>query len=123
MNIWLVTIGEPVPVEEGVRDRLHRTGFFGRFLARHGHRVTWWTSTFDHFRKNHWVEEDRDLDSADGVRIRMVHGCGYRSNLSLARLRDHRQIAAKFAAMAPARIIATIPTFTQSIWMPALGFF
>jgi len=61
MKIWLVTIGEPVPVHEGVRDRLCRTGYFAHLLANHGHNVVWWTSTFDHFRKKHLFEADTFL--------------------------------------------------------------
>lgn len=114
MNMWLVTIGEPVPVEEGVGDRLHRSGRFAHFLAEHGHQVTWWTSTFDHFRKKHWFDADTALRVNDGLNIRMLHGCGYHSNVSLARFRDHRQIARKFARLAavepaPDAILAALP--------------
>ncbi len=115
MNIWLVTIGEPVPVRPGLGDRLHRTGFFARFLAGRGHRVVWWTSTFDHFRKEHWFGTDRSIEDSPNLTIRLLHGCGYRRNVSPARIRDHRQIAAKFASEArraekPDVIVAALPT-------------
>ena len=116
MQIWLVTVGEPVPVAEGARDRLHRTGYFAHFLADHGHQVAWWTSTFDHFRKQHWFDDDHLLTINDRLQIRLLHGCGYRSNVSLARLRDHRRIARTFAALArqeenpPDIIVAALPT-------------
>jgi glycosyltransferase involved in cell wall biosynthesis len=116
MRIWLATIGEPVPVQEGTRDRLHRTGYFAHFLAAQGHDVTWWTSAFDHFRKKHWFQSDTTMQPNDRLRICSLQGCGYRSNISLARFRDHRQIARKFASFAnaeqtpPQVIVAALPT-------------
>ncbi|MGA2258803.1 MAG: hypothetical protein ABSG53_29400, partial [Thermoguttaceae bacterium] len=116
MNIWLATIGEPVPVQDGADDRLHRTGFFAHFLAGHGHDVTWWTSDFDHFRKKHWFGKDATLKVSDRLTIRLLHGCGYGSNVSFGRIRDQRQIAKKFAALGrqaprpPQIIVAALPT-------------
>ncbi len=116
MNVWLTTIGEPVPVQEGAGDRLHRTGFFAHFLARHGHDVTWWTSDFDHFRKKHWFGKDTTLAVNERLTIRLLHGCGYGSNVSLARIRDQRQIAKRFAELArqeprpPQVVVTALPT-------------
>ena len=120
MRVWLVTIGEPVPVQEGARDRLHRTGYFAHFLADHGHEVTWWTSTFDHFRKKHLFGEDVTIELGPNLRVRLLKGCGYRNNLSLARMRDHRQIAKKFASEAiaaprPDILVAALPTIELSL--------
>ena len=120
MNVWLVTIGEPVPVQEGARDRLHRTGYFAHFLGDHGHEVTWWTSTFDHFRKRHLFMEDSMIKLRPNLRVRLLKGCGYRNNLSLARMRDHRQIAKKFASEAiaaprPDLLVAALPTIELSL--------
>lgn len=114
MNVWLATIGEPVPFNAGRRDRLHRTGFLARFLADRGHRVLWWTSAFDHFRKTHIANRDETVELA-GLRIKLLHGTGYRKNISLARLRDHAGIARKFAVQAerealPDLIVAALPT-------------
>ncbi len=97
MKIWLATIGEPVPLEPACADRLHRTGYLARFLAARGHRVVWWTSAFDHFRKRHLAPRDETVDFGN-LRIRLLHGRGYRRNVSLGRLRDHAEIARKFAA-------------------------
>lgn len=115
MIIWLVTIGEPIPVQEGIRDRLHRTGYFAHYLADQGHDVIWWTSTFDHFRKKHMFDEDTTLQVNDCLQIRLIHGGGYKSNVSIARLRDHRRIACRFAKLArrernvPDIIVAALP--------------
>lgn len=96
MNIWLITIGEPVPIEKDCKDRLYRTGYIAQFLAGHGHQVIWWTSTFDHFRKIHLFAEDTDIELSRGLVIKLISGGGYPSNLSLRRILDHRRIAAKF---------------------------
>ena len=116
MRIWLVTIGEPVPVDDGSRDRLHRTGYLAHFLADHGHDVVWWTSTFDHFRKKHLFESDTDVEVNGHFVIRLLKGCGYRSNLSYSRVKDHRQVAARYAELArqvadgPDIIVSALPT-------------
>ncbi len=115
MNVWTVTIGEPVPVDDGRRDRLHRAGYLSHYLAEHGHPTTWWTSTFDHFRKEHWFPDDRTMEPSPDLQIRLLNGGGYRSNVSWARMRDHRRIAAKFAHQArefsaPDIILASLPT-------------
>jgi glycosyltransferase involved in cell wall biosynthesis len=116
MLVWLATIGEPLPVQEGAKDRSHRTGLFARLLAERGHDVVWWTSTYDHFRKKHLFPDDHVLRVNERLEIRMLHGCGYGSNVSLARFRDHRQVADRFAAAAqgdprrPDIIVAALPT-------------
>ena len=115
MRIWLVTIGEPVPVGQGALDRQLRTTYLARLLAGHGHQVTWWTSTFDHFRKEHWFDQDTVFQAGENLEIRLLHGCGYKSNHSLARFRDHAQIGRKYARKIrgqsdqPDVIVASLP--------------
>ncbi|MCE5315631.1 MAG: glycosyltransferase family 4 protein [Armatimonadota bacterium] len=115
MKVWIVTIGEPVPVEEQSRDILQRAGQLACFLAEHGHDVMWWTSTFDHFRKKHLFDKDTEIRPSEHLRIRLLRGTGYRRNISYARIRDQRIIAAKFAKQAsadkeqPDVIVASLP--------------
>jgi len=115
MNVWLVKIGEPVPQVETNINRLFRTGTFSRVLAEHGHQVTWWTTTFDHFQKHHLFQQDTVVNLNDHLTIRMLHACGYTDNVSLKRLRDHRMIATKFASASgqvppPDIIVAAFPS-------------
>jgi glycosyltransferase involved in cell wall biosynthesis len=115
MRIWLVTIGEPVPLGISKGDRLHRTGQFARSLASRGHYVVWWTSTFDHFRKRHHFGGDTTAEVAPRLSIRLLRGCGYSRNISVTRFRDHLQIARKFGIAAaacevPDVIVAALPT-------------
>lgn len=111
MDIWVLEIGEPLPLEKDVR--LHRYGQFTRFLAERGHNVTWWTSSFSHAPKQHFAEKDQDVDY-HGVTLRMIRGPGYGRNVSLARIRHNRHFAQRFKEMAvsarkPDIIISPIP--------------
>lgn len=114
--IWLVTIGEPVPTVTQSGERLHRSGALAHFLAERGHHVTWWTSTFDHFSKSHRFEQDTILIPNHGLRICLMKGPGYKSNLSMARVHDHQVLARKFALAAEAEhqrpdiLLAAYPT-------------
>lgn len=99
--IWIVTIGEPVPYKGDQNERLHRSGYFTNCLAKHGNHVTWWTSTFDHFRKFHYYMHDENIILDKFLNIIMLYGGGYKSNVSLSRIHDHRKIADKFTIQAP----------------------
>lgn len=115
MNIWLLTIGEPVPVEDAAKDRLQRTGGFGRYLASRGHSVVWWASTFDHIRKKHLVPRDTTVPDPSGMKIRLLYGRGYRQNVSVMRFLNHVQVARRFTALSkqesrPDILVASLPT-------------
>jgi glycosyltransferase involved in cell wall biosynthesis len=98
MHVALVAIGEPLPLGEGLKDRRHRTGFFAEHLARHGHRVTWWTSAFDHARKRMIHADTATVRISGRLELEILRGCGYSRNVSLARIRDQRLIARQFAS-------------------------
>jgi len=92
-----------------------RAGLLARHLAAAGHGVTWWTSTFDHTQKVHVFDTDTQLRLPDGVELRALRGLGYRRNVSLQRIRDHRKVAQAFAQQAeraprPDVILASFPT-------------
>ena len=119
MNIWLVTIGEPVPIGIGANDRLHRTGLFASILAGRGHRVTWWTSAFDHFRKRRFGPSG-EVPLSPGLVAVLLEGGGYGKNLSLARIWDHQRIAWAFRKAArnrpvPDVIVAALPSLELPI--------
>ncbi len=115
MRVWLVTVGEPLPIP-GNKDRLHRSGILIDYLLNQGHEVVWWGSTFDHFSKKHHYSGDTVLMPRPGFRMVLLHGCGYQRNVSLKRMQDHRQIGKKFAAAAekesqkPDVILSSFPT-------------
>ena len=92
MKIWLLTIGEPVPFSEENRERLHGSGQFATFLSERGHDVTWWTSTFDHWKKIHYYDKDFKIIKNKQYTIRLLYGGGYRSNASVSRFLDHYKL-------------------------------
>lgn len=111
MKIWVLEIGEPLPLEKNVR--MHRYGVFTQWLAKKGHDVTWWTTSFSHAPKKNFVTQDCDLD-VEGVKLKFMYSEGYKRNVSLARIRHNKKFAAFFARRAllsprPDLIIAPVP--------------
>jgi glycosyltransferase involved in cell wall biosynthesis len=114
MNVWLVTIGEPLPLEPGVRK--HRTGMLADAFLNEGHFVHWWTSAYEHQRKFMLFDEDREIIQEDGLVLHILRGCGYSKNVSVQRYVDHRLIAQKFRvsvkkAPPPDVVIASMPCY------------
>lgn len=115
MNIWLVTIGEPLPLTPDVR--LHRTGMLCEVLHQRGHRLTWWTSAFDHNQKKMITEQDREVAVADNFVLKLVKGPGYKRNVSLKRFLDHFYLSQKLKRyfrnepLRPDIIITSIPCY------------
>jgi len=113
MHAWLVTLGEPLPID-GPQARLLRTGFLARALRRRGHDVTWFSNRFSHHAKVQRPGPDaREL--ADGERLVLLNSRGYRSNVSVARFLDHRDLVRDFLSRAPKEdppdlIVASMPT-------------
>jgi glycosyltransferase involved in cell wall biosynthesis len=105
LNVWLITVGEPLPIDPG-KPRLLRAGLLAQMLNDAGHQVTWWSSTFDHWRKQHRYVGDNRVEMKPGYVIRLLRGYGYRRNVSLSRLIDHWQIARKFRDESRARMNA-----------------
>jgi glycosyltransferase involved in cell wall biosynthesis len=114
LRIWLITVGEPLPTDPGT-PRLLRTGAFASFLAARGHEVTWWSSTFDHAAKRHRAAVGGLHHERPGLRVILLHGRDYPTNVCLARIGNHRQTAAQFAEFAPREpvpdlILSSLPT-------------
>ncbi|MBI5643074.1 MAG: glycosyltransferase family 4 protein [Deltaproteobacteria bacterium] len=99
MDIWLIKAGEVLPL--GQDGRKMRTALLADKLSERGHRVMWWTSAFDHFKKDWIFPDDREVRIGNNVRILALKGFGYKKNISIARFYDHRQLARKFRKLAP----------------------
>jgi len=116
MKVWLIQRAEPTPHDGDGSQRTMRMGILAQMLARTGHRVLWWTSTFDHFNRHHRHETDMRLPVETGYEIQYLHGCGYSRNMSLSRIRDNSLVARQFSDLAekdpeqPDIILASIPT-------------
>lgn len=95
MNIWLIKASEDLPVDGNVR--LARIGSLSEYLARQGHDVTWWTSTFNHAKKLHRYSNTKELCINSHEKLILLYaGCGYSKNVSLARMKYCSKMADAF---------------------------
>ncbi len=113
MRVWIVEVGEPLPIDTGSREM--RCGILADRLAAAGHEALWWAATFNHNRKVHRFAESTTLSIKPGLTIRLLRAPAYQRNVSLARLRHNRVIARTFAAEAaqhstPDLIFCCMPT-------------
>jgi glycosyltransferase involved in cell wall biosynthesis len=104
--------GEPLPIKNGVRKM--RTAVLAYKLLERGHRVFWWASAFEHQQKMALSKKDRSFDISERYTIRVLRGCRYRKNVSLARYIDHLIVAFKFRMQSkkfskPDIIVASMP--------------
>jgi colanic acid biosynthesis glycosyl transferase WcaI len=115
LNIWLVRDLEPIPTDPGDR-RLMRAGMLAQALARRGHATTWFTSTFDHYRKRQRAAGDTTLTPEPNLTIEVFRGRGYTRNVSLARIAHNRDFASRWrrhaeaSARPPDVLVTDIPT-------------
>lgn len=112
MRVWLVTIGEPLPIDEG-DPRIMRTGLLARELTARGHDVLWWSARFDHTGKRQRRGPARHRLS-DGTELRLLRSCGYWSNISVRRWIDHVLVALAFVLASlrrrsPDVVVASLP--------------
>lgn len=112
MNIWIVSSGEPLPIDEG-SPRLRRMGMLSSILCNRGHEVHWFSSSFHHYKKKHRCEVDKEIRVKDNFIIHLIKTKGYKNNISFERLLHQRELARKFWINAknlkkPDVIIATL---------------
>ena len=94
MKIWLVTSGEPIPSEN---ERPHRVGILSKMLVKKGHDVIWWTSTFDHQKKEYLFNENTEICINENLKRVYLHSkILYKKNISLARIINHNEVAKDF---------------------------
>jgi glycosyltransferase involved in cell wall biosynthesis len=132
MRVWIITVGEPLPTDEG-SPRLLRSGALAKYLVERGHDVTWFNSRFDHTHKRMRTELPRSMEH-EGVRIELLDAIGYKRNVSVARVRDQavaaRDFSRRVSSMArPDVILCSLPTLElcdaatnlqQSLGVPVL---
>ena len=114
MNVCLIQTGEPLPIRSGVRKM--RTAVLADKLLERGHDVFWWSSAFEHQRRVMISPNDRDFSVSERFTIRVLRGCGYRKNVSVARYIDHQIVALKFRIQSkkfpkPDVIVASMPEY------------
>lgn len=94
MKVWIINPFDRLPGEPGAPGRY---ALLARALAEAGHTVVWWTSSFSHGRKVVRSVSDTTVSAqAEGgssIDIRLVEARPYRRNVSIARIRNHREYA------------------------------
>jgi glycosyltransferase involved in cell wall biosynthesis len=113
MKVWLLHIGEELPVDGGGRP--FRYGYLARALEERGHQVLRWAPTFRHATKTQRFSTDRREQVSRNYAIQFVHAPGYCRNVGLERLRTYRVLGRRFREIAgreppPDIIVAAIPS-------------
>jgi glycosyltransferase involved in cell wall biosynthesis len=124
MKIWLIQIGEALPVN--VKIRKLRTAYLADKLIQRGHNVLWWASAFDHFGKRWLYDHDKEVTLHQRLTIKALKGTGYKKNVSLTRYIDHRIIARKFkksitSVQKPDIIVASLPSYDLAYYATAFA--
>jgi len=96
LSIWIVNPFDDIP-GEGLPPLRYWT--LARVLAGRGHDVTWWSANWSHRRK---VRRTIPLGIRDeeGFTLRLVAVRPYEKNVSLARIRSHRDFGRTFERLA-----------------------
>lgn len=113
MRIWLLHIGEHLPVDGPVRSC--RYGYLAKALVDAGHEVLRWAPTFRHVGKTHRYASDQRVQVAPHYAIQFVYAPGYQRNVGLARLRSYHILGRRLRELAqqerpPDLIVAAIPS-------------
>ena len=98
MKIWILQTGEPIHIDKA-RLRPMRAMNLSNELVKSGHEVVIWSSNFDHFSKTHRSNTKSDFEVSKALRIKLIDSRGYNSNIGLARLIDHAQLALNLRKM------------------------
>lgn len=123
MHVWLVQRAESTPHDDDGQRRPLRTWAMAERLKAAGHRVTWWTSTHDHFGRRQRFDTYTEQDWGGGFRIHYVPAPGYTSARSLRRFRDDVVLSRNFLTHArqtepadrPDLIVASFPSVAMTL--------
>lgn len=96
LSIWIVNPFDDIP-GEGLPPL--RYWSLARVLAGRGNEVVWWSADWSHRRKAPRTPP-RGLEDEEGFSVRLVAVRPYRTNVSLGRLRSHRDFGRNFERIA-----------------------
>jgi glycosyltransferase involved in cell wall biosynthesis len=113
MRVWLLHVGEELPVDGAVRR--YRYGFLAEALVNAGHDVLRWAPTFRHLAKKQRYATDCRVSITPRYDIQFIQSPGYRRNIGLQRLRSYRILDRRLRKLAeretpPDLIVSAIPT-------------
>lgn len=112
MLVWLVHIGELLPVDRPFRP--FRYTWLAESLVRAGHRVVRWAPTFAHALKRQRYESDARVEVEPGYALELLYVRGYRRHVGIGRMRFNVQLAHRLWRRVreqdkPSLIVAAIP--------------
>lgn len=90
MKLWIVSVGEPLPVD-GENTRLRRMGNLAMFASQHNVEVEWFSVSFDHYKKTQRCDGNADFSINDNFTLHLVDSIAYKRNVSFARIRHHKK--------------------------------
>jgi len=116
MNIWIENPFDNLLIE-GYRP--HRYWMMAKAFVAAGHDVTYFTSDFSHANKRHRVFLEKTDDW--GFKLLVMSTLPYRRNVSLARIRSHREYGRTFGVFAESELAAGNHPDVLIVSMPPLS--
>lgn len=95
MTVWIENPFDNLPCEGG---RAMRYWLMAMAFVKAGHRVIYWTSSFSHSGKV--MRQLPGTIKLDGIEVRVIPTIPYEKNISLRRIRSHRDYAKKWKELA-----------------------
>lgn len=89
MKMWIVSVGEPLPVD-GENVRLRRMGNLAMYASQRGVDVEWFSVSFEHYGKKQRCLRDTDYQINKNFKMHLVYTNGYKRNISFARVLHHK---------------------------------
>ena len=114
MKIWLLQASEILPLNKN--SRLMRMGLLGDELSKNkNNEITWFSSTFDHFKKIQLFDKNVDIDVKSNYHLKLIYAMGYKKNISISRIINHKLLGIRLKKMIknmekPDIIFASFPT-------------
>jgi glycosyltransferase involved in cell wall biosynthesis len=91
MNVWIMQTGEPIHIDNE-NFRPMRAINLTNALISQGHKVTIWSSDFNHFTKQHRYGCESSIRISENLTINLIFSRGYSKHIGLSRLIDHFQL-------------------------------
>lgn len=120
-KIWIIKSQEPLPIKNDL-GRPWRSGIFAKIISENLEtNVIWWSSSFNHFKKNFHSKKSISINVSDRLIIKLLKTPGYKKNISLQRLFDHFIFGLSFFIRSlnqpkPKLIICAFPTFSSGLF-------
>jgi glycosyltransferase involved in cell wall biosynthesis len=95
MNVWYFDIWGAIPIKGEEQNRPFRQNMIVNYLAKRGHNVTWFSSTFNHRTKEYRFNNNMTIEEGN-KKIVLIHpSIGYKKNISIKRILNHIDLSKK----------------------------